>query len=264
MPAPASQAGQHVAPAAGLTRHPLPALRRAPAPGYAAPAPASYAGPAPAYSGGAAAAAYVASPAAGAGLCRRPLAWPGSARPGQTMPADRLRAPGPIPGPCADAAAARPRVRRSLHLPGSRPRDGRADLRRAAPAAQGRRRGDADRPADVRRGGELRGGPGRLDHPGRAELRLDPAGRPVGKTSATARPCAAPASGSAWRWCPARRCSATWSPSRSPTCPTADPPGRQGRQPGPERLLLRSHLQRVAGAAQRRAASVWATSSRTT
>ena len=81
------------------------------------------------------------------------------------------------------AARLRPRVRQPEPLPPP------AAHRRTAPrlADAHQRRRHADRAADVRRGSELRGGPGGQHHAGRAELRLEPPRPPVGKTSATAR-----------------------------------------------------------------------------
>ena len=74
-----------------------------------------------------------------------------------------------------------------------------------------------DGPADVRRGCELRRRPGRQRHDRRAELRLAKRAHELGRRDGRAAPSAAPANASAWNSCPAPKCSATWSPTRTRT-----------------------------------------------
>ena len=76
----------------------------------------------------------------------------------------------------------------------------------------------ANRPADARRGRELRCRPRRPNSARRTELRYGPAIPRVGTTSSAAAPGAAAASGSASRPPPAPRCSATWSASPNRIC----------------------------------------------
>ena len=89
--------------------------------------------------------------------------------------------------------------------------------RRSIPVTSPRGRHD-DRPVDVRRGRQLRRRRWSARSCWTSRTSTGPACPPVGKTSATARRCAAPANGSASRPCPAPRSSATRSASRSPTC----------------------------------------------
>ncbi len=148
-------------------------------------------------------------------------------RPCPALPCLRRARPGPAavsslsPGrvlrPCCPRRVPSDPARRSdlrrchaLHVP--------APHGRAAPQPRSECRtgGNANRPADVRRGGKLRRGPHRQHRAGRAELRLDRGSPAVGKTSATARPFGGRANDSAWRPHPAPRSSATWPASRSP------------------------------------------------
>ena len=156
-----------------------------------------------------------AAPAAGSGAA---TGLRSASRLPRRQPFRQRRMPGRA-GTTGGGAARRlrawPDLRREFAVPR---RPARRRRRRAAARYQYQHRGNDDRPADVRRGRQLRRRPGRLGRVGRAELRLDPLSRPVGKTFATPRRGAAPASGSASRPCRARKSSGTWSPSRSRTC----------------------------------------------